>query len=69
MMMIKPARLKKGDTIGVIAPASPPNKENLVRGLKFIEELGLKYKLGKSLYKEYGYLAGKIGRASCRGRV
>lgn len=58
-MMVKPERLKKGDTIGVIAPASPPNKENLVRGLKFIEELGLNYRLGKSLYKEYGYLAGK----------
>jgi muramoyltetrapeptide carboxypeptidase len=57
--MVKPERLKKGDTIGVIAPASPPNKENLVRGLKFIEEIGLNYKLGKSLYQEYGYLAGK----------
>lgn len=58
MMMIKPARLKRGDTIGVIAPASPPNKQNLVRGLNFIEKLGLRYKLGKSIYKEYGYLAG-----------
>ncbi|HAQ06208.1 MAG TPA: LD-carboxypeptidase [Bacillus bacterium] len=57
-MMIKPVRLKIGDTIGVIAPASPPNKENLVRGLEFIEQLGLNYKVGKSLYKVYGYLAG-----------
>jgi muramoyltetrapeptide carboxypeptidase len=57
-MLIKPERLKKGDTVGIIAPASPPNKENLERGLKFIEEIGLNYKLGKSLYQEYGYLAG-----------
>jgi muramoyltetrapeptide carboxypeptidase len=57
-MLIKPERLKKGDTVGIIAPASPPNKENLERGLKFIEEMGLNYKLGKSLYQEYGYLAG-----------
>ncbi|MEH7885303.1 LD-carboxypeptidase [Bacillus sp. JJ1609] len=57
-MLIKPERLKKGDTIGIIAPASPPNKENLERGLKFFADLGLKYKLGKSLYREYGYLAG-----------
>jgi muramoyltetrapeptide carboxypeptidase len=57
-MMIKPERLKKGDTVAVIAPASPPNKKNLVRGLKFINELGLNYKLGKSVYHEYGYLAG-----------
>ena len=57
-MLIKPERLKKGDTVGIIAPASPPNKENLERGLKFIEEIGLNYKLGKSLYQEFGYLAG-----------
>jgi muramoyltetrapeptide carboxypeptidase len=57
-MPIKPERLKKGDTVAVIAPASPPNKENLKRGLKFVEDLGLNYKLGKSLYAEYGYLAG-----------
>ncbi|MCM3575040.1 LD-carboxypeptidase [Mesobacillus subterraneus] len=57
-MPIKPERLKKGDTVAVIAPASPPNKENLKRGLKFVEDLGLNYKLGKSLYSEYGYLAG-----------
>ncbi|MBT2639591.1 MULTISPECIES: LD-carboxypeptidase [unclassified Bacillus (in: firmicutes)] len=57
-MPIKPERLRKGDTVAVIAPASPPNKENLKRGLKFVEDLGLNYKLGKSLYTEYGYLAG-----------
>ncbi|WP_144480793.1 LD-carboxypeptidase [Cytobacillus oceanisediminis] len=57
-MAIKPNRLNKGDTVAVIAPASPPNKENLKRGLAFIAELGLNYKLGKSLYEEYGYLAG-----------
>lgn len=57
-MTMKPNRLKKGDTVAVIAPASPPNKENLKRGLKFVEDLGLNYKLGKSLYSEYGYLAG-----------
>ncbi|MEH7443740.1 LD-carboxypeptidase [Bacillus sp. JJ1122] len=57
-MLVKPERLKKGDTVGVIAPASPPNKENLERGLKFFAELGLNYKLGKSLYLKYGYLAG-----------
>jgi muramoyltetrapeptide carboxypeptidase len=57
-MTVKPNRLEKGDTVAVIAPASPPNKENLKRGLKFLEELGLNYKLGKSLYAEFGYLAG-----------
>ncbi|PWW20036.1 muramoyltetrapeptide carboxypeptidase [Cytobacillus oceanisediminis] len=58
-MAIKPLRLNKGDTIGVIAPASPPNKDNLKRSLSFLEELGLKVKMGDHVYDQYGYLAGK----------
>ncbi|SFA87574.1 MULTISPECIES: LD-carboxypeptidase [unclassified Bacillus (in: firmicutes)] len=58
-MLTKPQRLKKGDTVGVIAPASPPNQENLLRGIAFLEnELGLKVKLGKYIKNQYGYLAG-----------
>lgn len=53
-----PKRLKKGDTVGVIAPSSPPNQENLQKALPFLEALGLKIKLGKSLDAAYGYLAG-----------
>ncbi|MED3552477.1 LD-carboxypeptidase [Cytobacillus praedii] len=58
-MGVKPQRLKIGDTIGIIAPASPPNQENLLRSFAFLEELGLKVKLGKHVYDQYGYLAGK----------
>ncbi|MEH7389528.1 LD-carboxypeptidase [Bacillus sp. JJ1503] len=58
-MLIKPRALKAGDTIGIIAPASPPNQENLYRSFAFIEDLGLKIKLGKHVYDQYGYLAGK----------
>lgn len=53
-----PKRLKKGDTIGIISPSSPPNLENLEKALPFLEELGLKAKLGKSVKAKYGYLAG-----------
>ncbi|RLQ86759.1 LD-carboxypeptidase [Planomicrobium sp. Y74] len=53
-----PKRLKKGDTVGVIAPSSPPNQENLEKALPFLEELGLKVKMGKSVKAKYGYLAG-----------
>lgn len=57
---MKPLRLKKGDTVGVIAPASPPKQEKLKRALPFLEEeLGLKVKLGKYVDAPYGYLASK----------
>lgn len=58
-MRVKPQQLKVGDTIGIIAPASPPNQENLHRSLAFLEDLGLKVKIGKHVYDQYGYLAGR----------
>lgn len=57
-MKTMPRRLKKGDTVGVIAPSSPPNLENLKKALPFLEELGLKVKMGKSVEEKRGYLAG-----------
>ncbi|MGI8313885.1 S66 peptidase family protein [Halobacillus mangrovi] len=56
--MILPKRLQKGDTVGVIAPASPPNLENLEKAIPFLENLGLQVKVGPNVSKTYGYLAG-----------
>ncbi|MGM9923209.1 MAG: LD-carboxypeptidase [Bacillus sp. (in: firmicutes)] len=58
-MLVKPRMLKKGDVVGVIAPASPPDQESLQRALGYIENLGLQVKLGEHVFSEYGYLAGK----------
>lgn len=57
-MKIRPKRLQKGDTIGIIAPSSPPNLKQLKLSLTFLEELGLSYRMGKSVENVYGYLAG-----------
>ncbi|MCH1959362.1 S66 peptidase family protein [Romboutsia hominis] len=65
--MIFPEKLKKGDTIGVIAPASPSKsktKKLLTYELEKIEQelnkLGYKVKFGKTCYLRYkGYLAGE----------
>lgn len=56
--MIKPKGLKFGDTIGVIAPASPATREKVERSYNKIVDLGFKVKMGKSCYENYGYLAG-----------
>ncbi|MED4812614.1 LD-carboxypeptidase [Bacillus atrophaeus] len=55
----KPPALKKGDTVGVIAPASPPDPEKLKTALLFLEELGLQVKIGEALKNQHGYLAGR----------
>lgn len=57
-MKIRPQRLQKGDTIGILAPSSPPDQESLERSLSFLEELGLKWQFGKHVGSVYGYLAG-----------
>ncbi|WP_445490686.1 S66 peptidase family protein [Niallia sp. 03133] len=55
---LKPIRLQKGDTVAVIAPASPPNKTNVEKGIAFLENIGLKVNFGNNLFRHYGYLAG-----------
>lgn len=57
-MRIRPKRLQKGDTIGIVSPSSPPGREELERSLLFLEELGLNWKFGKHAKNINGYLAG-----------
>lgn len=56
--IIKPPRLRKGDVIGVIAPASPMKPELLEKGVQYLESLGYRIKLGRYVQREHGYLAG-----------
>jgi len=58
-MPLKPRHLEFGDTVGVIAPASPPAKpENIDRSLTLISKLGFVPKLGPNARKRTGFLAG-----------
>ncbi len=57
-MKRRPPRLQKGDTVGIIAPSSPPNIERLTKAFDFLEELGLHYVLGKTVQLHNHYLAG-----------
>ncbi len=58
--LIKPERLKKGDTVGLITPASCAFDPGTIRvGIETLESLGFKVKIGKHIKKKYGYLAGR----------
>jgi len=57
-MMIRPRHLKQGDLIGLISPASSPNKEDILKAVQFLKDQGFKVKLGKYCFKKDGYLAG-----------
>jgi muramoyltetrapeptide carboxypeptidase len=57
---IKPKRLKAGDTIGLIAPASNVwQDEDIYFATDILKSLGFKVKHSKNLFKRYGYLAGQ----------
>lgn len=56
--IIKPKRLKVGDTLGVIAPSSALPEKTVTRAIENLTNLGFKIKLGKNVRAQNGYLAG-----------
>jgi muramoyltetrapeptide carboxypeptidase len=53
-----PTRIKPGDTIGIVAPASPFDRETFLRGVSAIEEMGFKVFIPPEIFAETRYLAG-----------
>lgn len=56
--MQKPAHLSVGDTVGILSPAGPVDKEKLDKAIPFLERLGLRVLLGDYVYAKNGFLAG-----------
>ena len=57
-LLRKPPALQKGDTIGVLAPASPVRREMLERGTRELERLGYRVAFGKGVLERRGLFAG-----------
>ncbi|MEX2603625.1 MAG: LD-carboxypeptidase [Gracilimonas sp.] len=56
---IKPVALKRGDTLGLVAPASPIYEDSVFQKmLDDLQGLGFKLKLGNHVRSQRGYLAG-----------
>ena len=58
--MIKPQRLKKGDTIGFIAPSYKPKRDPIERSAENLRKLGYKVKFSKNLFSTTNDYAGSI---------
>jgi muramoyltetrapeptide carboxypeptidase len=54
----KPPPLKRGDTIGLLAPASPLEAEEIQAAAANLRRRGYRVKLGAGLDRKLGYLAG-----------
>lgn len=56
--LIKPKRIKPGDTIGVVAPSSGLSAEDFEKAIGNLRTLGFDPKIGKSARNRNGFLAG-----------
>ncbi len=58
-MRIIPRRLSPGDTIGLVAPSSPPPDLTAIdKSIAYFERRGFKVKLGRHARNRWGFLAG-----------
>ncbi len=57
--ILKPPRLRKGNVVGLISPASAPSSgEKIEKAVLYLERLGYRVKVGDHVLDQLGYLAG-----------
>jgi muramoyltetrapeptide carboxypeptidase len=56
--VVRPKRLKTGDTIGIVAPAGPFDRELFEQGIAVIQSMGFATKTDPRIFSRQGYLAG-----------
>jgi muramoyltetrapeptide carboxypeptidase len=54
----RPRTLHPGDRVRIVSPASTPEKDGVYRCADIFRSWGLQVELGKSVFREVGYLAG-----------
>jgi len=58
-LTIQPPAIKKGDTIAIIAPASPvDSRDVLERGIRSLERMGFRVRFEERIFESSRYLAG-----------
>lgn len=58
MKPLIPPRLRRGDTIGIVAPASHFDLEKFNRGIAVLESMGFNTSVPEKLFNKKGYFAG-----------
>ena len=56
--MIRPPRLRPGDTVRLVSPSTPPTKAGLARITRLLRDWGLRVQLAPHALDRTGYLAG-----------
>ncbi|WP_336052780.1 S66 peptidase family protein [Streptomyces sp. CA2R101] len=56
---VRPPRLRPGDRVRIVSPASPPSREGVARGVELLTSWGLRVEVGEHVFDRWGYLAGR----------
>ena len=57
--MSRPAALREGDGVAVVAPSSPFDRERFERGVRALQGMGFEPRFGEGVHARHaGYLAG-----------
>ena len=60
--LVRPPALQKGDTVGIVAPAGPVNRQQLEAGALALQELGLVPVFSQGIFERELYFAGGVRR-------
>lgn len=58
-MAVIPAKLSAGDSVRLVSPASPPERESVLAQAAILRSWGLKVEIGDHAFDKKGYLAGE----------
>ncbi|MGW2330298.1 S66 peptidase family protein [Streptomyces sp. NPDC001700] len=56
---VRSPRLRPGDRVRIVSPASPPSRERVARGVELLASWGLQVELGEHVFDQWGYMAGR----------
>ncbi|WP_055495754.1 LD-carboxypeptidase [Streptomyces sp. TP-A0356] len=56
---VQSPRLRPGDRVRIVSPASPPSREGVARGVELLTSWGLRVELGEHVFDQWGYMAGR----------
>ena len=56
--LLIPSRLIPGDTVGIVAPAGPFDREKFMKGKAVLESMGFQTFFDESIFRKSGFLAG-----------
>ncbi|MYV39652.1 hypothetical protein GT030_12425 [Streptomyces sp. SID1328] len=56
---VRSPRLRPGDRVRIVSPASPPSREGVARGVEVLKSWGLRVELGEHVFDQWGYTAGR----------